>query len=100
MPLLAFSQTWSVNDILAERQGIEGLVRDVLHGTFDCVAKDGHRFGLSSRNGMAAFMSPTAAAAIGSQRSGDGTVNMTAAHDGLHYLEGPAVSSDLGRGNP
>jgi hypothetical protein len=41
VPLSALSRTWSVNDILAERQDVEGLVREVLHGTFDCVAEDG-----------------------------------------------------------
>jgi hypothetical protein len=41
VPLSALSRTWSVNDILAKRQDVEGLVREVLHGTYDCVAKDG-----------------------------------------------------------
>jgi hypothetical protein len=41
VPLSALSRTWSVDDILAERQDVEDLVRAVLQGNFDCVARNG-----------------------------------------------------------
>ncbi len=40
VPLASLGQTWSVNDILGKRD-VQKLIREVLHGTIDYVAREG-----------------------------------------------------------